>query len=346
MCTLEYLKDFIQRRLTAAAEEIFSEVEKTFVQYEEELERQRQLERKLLRTDLPQQRENGEEEILTDQERPSGVDQDEPQHPQIKEEQEELCTSQENPQPPQIKEEEEEVSTSPEDPESSQIKEEGKEPCTSQDGEQVVLKEETDTFTVTPVHEEDGCSEGGPNNVLLSPQSPDTENGKKYYRIYTMKYLERIQTVDKRYCCKICGKGFAHRCNLVDHMRIHTGEKPYTCETCGKSFNRVGNFNAHMRNHTGKKPYSCETCGKGFNHRCNLVDHVRIHTGEKPYTCETCGKSFNRVGNFNAHMRTHASKKMFSCETCGKGFNRRGHFNAHLKTHTEQLNFLQRLIRR
>lgn len=50
MCTLEYLKDFIQRRLTAAAEEIFSEVEKTFVQYEEELERHRLLERKLLRT--------------------------------------------------------------------------------------------------------------------------------------------------------------------------------------------------------------------------------------------------------------------------------------------------------
>uniref|UniRef100_A0A3P9CAK7 C2H2-type domain-containing protein n=1 Tax=Maylandia zebra TaxID=106582 RepID=A0A3P9CAK7_9CICH len=150
-------------------------------------------------------------------------------------------------------------------------------------------------------HFEDGCSEAGPNNVLLSPLSPpDTENGKKYYRIYTMKYLERIQTVDKRYCCKICGKGFAHRCNLVDHMRIHTGEKPYTCETCGKSFNRVGNFNAHMRNHTGKKPYACETCGKGFNHRCNLVDHVRIHTGEKPYTCETCGKSFNRISSLSS----------------------------------------------
>lgn len=50
MCTLEYLKDFIQRRLTAAAEEIFGEVEKTFVQYEEELDRHRRLQRKLLLT--------------------------------------------------------------------------------------------------------------------------------------------------------------------------------------------------------------------------------------------------------------------------------------------------------
>lgn len=50
MFTLQHLKDFITRRLTAAAEEIFSEVEKTIVRYEEELDRHRQLELKLRRT--------------------------------------------------------------------------------------------------------------------------------------------------------------------------------------------------------------------------------------------------------------------------------------------------------
>ncbi|RVE61287.1 hypothetical protein OJAV_G00169080 [Oryzias javanicus] len=43
MSSVLYLRDFISERLTAAAEEIFSEFEKTIVQYEEQLDRQRRL---------------------------------------------------------------------------------------------------------------------------------------------------------------------------------------------------------------------------------------------------------------------------------------------------------------
>ncbi|CAG5862801.1 unnamed protein product [Menidia menidia] len=43
MSSVRHLKAFISQRLTAAAEEIFSEFEKTIVQYEEEIDRQRRL---------------------------------------------------------------------------------------------------------------------------------------------------------------------------------------------------------------------------------------------------------------------------------------------------------------
>ncbi|KAK5598370.1 hypothetical protein CRENBAI_013319 [Crenichthys baileyi] len=43
MCSVQPLREFIRERLTAAAEEIFSQVEKTIVQYEEEIDRQRRL---------------------------------------------------------------------------------------------------------------------------------------------------------------------------------------------------------------------------------------------------------------------------------------------------------------
>ena len=43
MSSVESLREFINQRLTAAAEEIFTEVEKTIVQYEEEIDRQRRL---------------------------------------------------------------------------------------------------------------------------------------------------------------------------------------------------------------------------------------------------------------------------------------------------------------
>ncbi|XP_030608712.1 uncharacterized protein LOC115796436 isoform X3 [Archocentrus centrarchus] len=108
MPSVQYLREFINERLTAAAEEIFSEFEKTIVQYEEEIDRQRRLlditwkpEIKLRRTDLPQQCVNEEEEeVLIEQplhnlERSSSLNQEEPEPPWIKEEEEELCSSQE-----------------------------------------------------------------------------------------------------------------------------------------------------------------------------------------------------------------------------------------------------------
>jgi len=43
MSSVQHLKEFISQRLTAAAAEIFGVFEKTIVQYEEEIDRQRRL---------------------------------------------------------------------------------------------------------------------------------------------------------------------------------------------------------------------------------------------------------------------------------------------------------------
>ena len=43
MSSVQSLREFISQRLTAAAAEIFTEFEKTIVQYEEEIDRQRRL---------------------------------------------------------------------------------------------------------------------------------------------------------------------------------------------------------------------------------------------------------------------------------------------------------------
>ncbi|XP_078018129.1 uncharacterized protein LOC117269892 isoform X2 [Epinephelus lanceolatus] len=128
MSTVEYLRVFVSERLTAAAVEILGVFEKTIVEYEKEIDRQRILldiawkpEVRLYRTELPQQDVCKEEEVVAEQqlcieERKSSVDQEEPE-------------------PPQIKEEEEEV-------------------CSSQEGEQLEVKQETETFLVTPTDEE------------------------------------------------------------------------------------------------------------------------------------------------------------------------------------------------
>ncbi|XP_044051258.1 zinc finger protein 37-like isoform X2 [Siniperca chuatsi] len=159
MSSVECLREFVNKRLTAAAEEIFGVFKKTIVEYEEEIDRQRRLldifwkpEIKLHRIELPQQHVCTEEEVLADQqlciqERNSSLDQEDPEPPQIKEEQEELCTSQE--------------------------------------GEQLVLKQETDAFMLTPTDEESDHSEPEPNRdqQLIShnshvAESQDQKGGK------------------------------------------------------------------------------------------------------------------------------------------------------------------------
>ncbi|XP_054870481.1 zinc finger protein 267-like isoform X3 [Amphiprion ocellaris] len=126
MRSVQNLRELINQRLTAAAEEIFTEFEKTIVQYEEEIDRQRRLLDNIWKpqitqhtAELPQQQICKEEEVPTEQnvciqERNSSVDQENPETLQIKEEQEELPTNldQEDTEPPQMREEEEELCNS------------------------------------------------------------------------------------------------------------------------------------------------------------------------------------------------------------------------------------------
>ncbi|XP_029285706.1 zinc finger protein 135-like [Cottoperca gobio] len=361
MSSVECLREFVNERLNAAAEEIFGVFQEAVVEYEAEIHRQRRLldvvwkpEIKLHRIELPQQHVCKEEEVLSDQqlciqERNSSLDQEDPEPPQIKEEQEELCTSQE--------------------------------------GEQLVLKQETDTFMLTPTDEESDHQllshnshvaesqdqKGGKhgdsgsrnaetnqqnlhhkstshsNNVVnpnLSEMHCDTHTGKQPFKCDTCgkgfkikslleKHL-RIHTGEKPFACKICEKAFRLNDHLKQHMRIHTGEKPYSCKICEKKFIEKSSLNCHIRTHTGEKPFACKTCGKGFIRKSALNYHIRIHTGEKPYSCKTCGKGFVKKSALNCHMRIHTGEKPYSCKTCGRAFRKNGHLKGHMRTHTRE----------
>ncbi|XP_062267580.1 zinc finger protein 32-like [Platichthys flesus] len=339
MSSVQYLREFISERLTAAAEEIFTVFEKTIVQYEEEVDRQRRLletvlkpEIKLHRIELPQQHVCREEGVLTDQqlcpqERSSSLDQEEQEPPQIKEEQEEMCTS--------------------------------------QDGEQLVLKQETETCMLTPYCGGSDHREPEDEHQLLSHNSPvaeshdqnrrkhmdsestgnDEPNPQKSFhenKSYSnnldncpkSKINSNTHTGKKSFKCDACGKTFVYKYNLKIHLRTHTGEKPYLCIICQKRFVKSSDLKVHVRIHTGEKPYSCQICGKEFGRRDQWRVHMRIHTGEKPHCCQTCGKCFVRSSTLKVHMRIHTGEKPYCCLTCGQCFVSSSKLKLHMTIHT------------
>ncbi|KAL7401580.1 hypothetical protein ABVT39_001664 [Epinephelus coioides] len=308
MCSAESLREFVKERLTAAAEEILGAFKGTIVEYEEEIDRQRRLldivlkpEIKLHRTELPQQHVCKEEEVVTEQqlcteERKSSVDQEEPE-------------------PPQIKEEEEEV-------------------CSSQEGEQLVVKQETDGFMLTPADEESEHSEDqtldfihgdtqsaaekesvviipvisyvipSSDHQLLSHNShvAESQDEEEYQHGDSGSTRNtELQAEKRRHESEINSKS-PHTSAVIN---LNTGKKPLKCDICGKVFERKSKLQRHLNSHTGEKPFPCKTCGKRFSYRSKLTAHIRIHTGEKPFLCKTCGKRFSKKAGLENHMTIH-----------------------------------------
>ncbi|XP_058469220.1 zinc finger protein 771-like [Solea solea] len=268
--------------------------------------------------ELPQQNVYNDEEVLIDQERNSSLDQKEPESLQIKEEEEEIYTSRKQ--------------------------------------EQLELKQEADTFMLTPDNVESDHMEPEPGtDHQLSHSPPIVKSQDKTVHIREIRSKkshmcniceksfvskghliihERTHTGEKPYICNICMKSFAEKGNLVNHMRTHTSERPYSCETCGKCFRQIAPLIQHRKTHTGEKPYVCSVCNACFGLKSTLIKHTRTHTGEKPFNCHICKTYFGHKSSLIKHMRTHTGEKPYSCELCGKCFRQSSHLILHKRTHT------------
>ncbi|XP_077937709.1 uncharacterized protein LOC120827080 [Gasterosteus aculeatus] len=368
MSSVENLREFVNERLSAAAEEIFGVFRSTVVEYQEEIDRQRRLldvlwkpEVRLHRIELPQSRVCKEEELLSDQqlclqERKPSLDQEDPDPPEIKEEQEELCTS---PEGEQLEPKQEAFTLTPTCEERGHGEDQLLDSCTDE-AESVVQETSLEYISVESTavvelnndhqllshnpHESDGRDQKGVKLSLTSNKEPAPPSEKRFLCRDCGKYFHnrnsllaherRTHRVDQPYVCNTCGKRFIHKSVLKAHKRVHSDEKPFSCELCGKEFRYNSDLKAHMKVHTGERPYSCTTCGKTFSRPSSLKYHLRIHSGEKPYSCITCGKTFTQSSHLKAHIRIHSGEKPFSCITCGKTFTQKSQLKCHTSTHT------------
>ncbi|XP_077937685.1 uncharacterized protein LOC144383560 [Gasterosteus aculeatus] len=368
MSSVENLREFVNERLSAAAEEIFGVFKRTVVEYQEEIDRQRRLldvfwkpEVRLHRIELPQSRVCKEEELLSDQqlclqERKPSLDQEDPDPPEIKEEQEELCTS---PEGEQLEPKQEAFTLTPTCEERGHGEDQLLDSCTDE-AESVVQETSLEYISVESTavvelnndhqllshnpHESDDRDQKGVKLSLTSNKEPAPPSEKlflcrdcgKYFqnRNLLLAHKRRSHSVDEPYVCNTCGKIFVYKLAFETHERLHSDEKGFSCKTCGKEFKCRRDLKVHLKLCIWKMLYSCTTCGKTFTDTSNLKCHLRVHSGEKPYSCITCGKTFADPSALNRHIRIHTGERPYSCIICGKTFNHPSVLKRHIPIHT------------
>ncbi|XP_008302368.1 zinc finger protein 37-like, partial [Stegastes partitus] len=295
------------------------------------------------------QEEEAPADLLHDQERNSGLHQKDPDHRQIKEEQEDLCTSlnQEDPEPPQMKEDQEELCTSldQEDPELPQMKEEQEELCTSLDQEDPELpqiKEEQEELC-TSVDQEDPESPQMKEEQEELCTSVDQENSES----------SQIKEEQEELCTSLEGQLLVQNQESDTFIatptykeRDHSDTEPNSYQLlCHNYFvaersDQERSKHADLEPTTNAKLKQTKTHHRNSSHSHNIDNtpmaesHCETDTGKKTLTCEVCGKAFKNRHSLKKHYSSHTDEKLFACKACEKSFRDRAHLKVHMRTHT------------
>ena len=126
--------------------------------------------------------------------------------------------------------------------------------------------------------------------------------------------------------CGVCGKEYAKKTRLDEHMRSHTGERPFVCAYpgCNAAYMRSSHLAAHSRTHRdpSEKRFSCEQCDRSFWTAQHLHRHV--------LSCHTPGASCGAVA---ADLGDSAISGLYKCNVleCNKLFAKRKYLRQHIR---------------
>ncbi|XP_029546473.1 zinc finger protein 184-like isoform X2 [Salmo trutta] len=362
MSKLQLLNVFLTKRLTAAAVEIYVEVEKTIIEYDneissskEEIKRLRRLLDLVFNPEIKLHRADLHQLYLPDEVSP------EQQH----------CEQEWSP------------SLKQEDPEPSQIKEEH-EVWTSQGGEQLKeLESDTKELIFTPSVENlepPLTSHLFQMQIVVSPTSTTKEIKMKPCHIDLQQLsLPVSEEVPPK---QHCGQEWSPSLGQEDpeskqikeeHEEVWTsqrGEQLKGLESDTKEFiftpTTAENQEPSQPSHffqiqivdsptniievmktepdgvcysVSDKTLTCHICGKCFKCNWDFKRHIKTHTWEKPFRCNDCDKFYRQFGHLKRHMRKvhmafHNREKPYRCHVCGKWFNWASSLKRHMRTHT------------
>ncbi|XP_032369092.1 zinc finger protein 250-like [Etheostoma spectabile] len=289
----------------------------------------------------------------------SSLDQEDPDPPHIKEEQQQLWTSQEGEQlqgleeadikfpfttVPVNSEEDDEEKAQSSQLHESQTEENREAERTGADGEDCGGQE--------PARNSDPDSPLQPathDKTSDSPESDDSADWEETREPQTgLNLLPNNEEPVSDVGCNTgntsvssseCKGSFGRKKHLQKPSGVQTREKPFSCSVCGKRYLRKKTLMTHMKLYSKEKCSTCSVCKASFCQPGNLAVHMRIHTGEKPFSCSVCDQKFAQKKTLRQHLTVHTGEKPFSCSVCSKSFAQKQNLRQHLTVHTGEKPF-------
>lgn len=84
----------------------------------------------------------------------------------------------------------------------------------------------------------------------------DIDKAKKRAKLIEM-YGEGEPIIQLKHKCEECGRLFARRLTLRQHLTTHSDERPFECSLCHKTFKMKKTLQSHMKLHQGQR--KCKT---------------------------------------------------------------------------------------
>jgi Zinc finger, C2H2 type. len=83
-------------------------------------------------------------------------------------------------------------------------------------------------------------------------------------------------SLNKKFTCSICSKGFSVKFSLKRHMFTHSYVKPFCCPNCNSAYSDKSNLIKHQRKrHSDVGLYTCSLCQAVFSSNSSLLRHRR-----------------------------------------------------------------------
>ncbi|XP_065216192.1 zinc finger protein 84-like [Planococcus citri] len=171
-----------------------------------------------------------------------------------------------------------------------------------------------------------------------------------------LKHERHVHTNVSRFECAVCGKIFALKSSLINHLRIHSDQKLFCCQTCGASFSQKYSLVRHQqRAHNKEKNLKCRICNQLFKYQKAKAQHERVHLEGPRFKCTLCGKKYQQKQGLTHHMskhhqdskvmheRIHVEDPCFECALCGKKYNQKKDLTNHIFNHKESQVIHERL---
>ncbi|XP_073812585.1 uncharacterized protein isoform X28 [Musca autumnalis] len=158
----------------------------------------------------------------------------------------------------------------------------------------------------------------------------------------------RLDHNDDHGFVECCGRRFATRKFLAEHIMVHYNPEHFKCKTCNKICRDSTQLEAHEQTHLPnppeakyKKTFQCEKCSKTFSSKASFEHHMvakHVPREEFKFECPECKKKFPIRRKLDSHMLTHNEVFNFICDICGNKYKTKYSLKKHYqKYHTDMV---------